>query len=178
MIVKCAYCNKEVEKFLSHVNRALKSGNNIYCDRKCSGLGRRLNLSIKQKKEIKRIYDIEYRKNNAEIIKIKQREYNSSPSGRAMQKRHRLKTNDYRKEYISTPKYREWKKNYDKIFRAKQQYGEFFEAELILRDIENEIDNREVKQQLNLHNKSIKRKREYERTNSSKLEGCTLGNLK
>jgi hypothetical protein len=178
MIVKCDYCGSDVEKHAGHVNRAKKMSNKLYCNMTCAGLGKRCNRTNEEKKEIKRLYDLEYRTKNHERIKQRQQKYNSSPAGRDMQKRQREKREKEHLEYCQTPEYREWKRKYDREYQAKKTYGEFWEAFIFLRDIENEIDNREVKQQLNLNNKSQKRKRDYERFNSSKLEAGTLGNPK
>lgn len=75
MIIKCAYCGNENDFPTGKVNRARNNGLNIYCDRKCAGLGRRTNKTIQQKKEEKRIYDNAYRLRNSEKIKIKKSEY-------------------------------------------------------------------------------------------------------
>lgn len=176
IIVTCCYCHKDVEKHTGHVNRAAKMGNKLYCSRECFGLDRRSKLTIEEKKLNKRLYDLEYMKKNKDLILEKIRLYNSSPAGRAMQKRNREKFKQSHLEYCRTTEYRKWKKQYDREFRAKNNYGEFWESFIHLQDIEEDIDNREVKLQLCLTNKNQKRKRNYERINSSKLERCPLGN--
>src|SRR5579862_2812247 len=60
----CAYCGKKAEKEPSAVNRARKAGLNLYCNRRCSGFGRRLGKTKAQLKEEKRLYDIDYRNKN------------------------------------------------------------------------------------------------------------------
>lgn len=178
MIVKCDYCGKDVEKKICHVNRARKLGKKLFCNRTCFGLNKRHNRTDAESKEIKRLYDLEYRDKNESRLKIVRKEWFAKDYAKNPEKYRLRRIAKYKKhlEYLSAPEYKEWKKNYDKVFRAKKQYGEFWEAELILRDIENEIDNREVKLQLGLINKTQKRKRKYERLNSSKLEKCPLGN--
>jgi len=178
MIIKCEYCGKEIEKNIGHVNRARKLGMRLFCGQKCFGLFHRSNLTNEQKKEIKRLYDIEYRKKNREIIKERGKKYNESPAGRAMQKRSRKKFKKLHLEYCRTPEYRKWKSEYDRKHRAKKFYGEFWESAILLNQIEDMIPNREVKQQLQLNNKSLKRKRNYEKLNSEELERSTLGNPK
>lgn len=90
-------------------------------------------------KEKKRLYDIEYRRNNKEIIKAKKRAYNSSPAGRAMQKRHRIKFKEYHNNYCMQPEYRKNKKEYDKKYRAQKKYGEFWECALLIDEIDSEV---------------------------------------
>lgn len=41
MKYRCAHCGKEADKPAGEVNRARERGLKLYCDRKCSGLGRR-----------------------------------------------------------------------------------------------------------------------------------------
>src|SRR5438046_492055 len=65
MKYRCAHCGKEADKPADHVNRAREAGLNLYCNRRCSGLGRRKPRKTKaQKREEKRLYDIQYRKNS------------------------------------------------------------------------------------------------------------------
>lgn len=80
MKCRCAYCRKWTDKSAGHVNRARAAGLNLYCDRRCSGLGRRDGKTKEQKKEEKRLYDIEYRK--------------TSPTLRARRRAFHLRTYD------------------------------------------------------------------------------------
>ncbi|WP_299116869.1 hypothetical protein [uncultured Winogradskyella sp.] len=124
MIVKCSYCNKDIEKQTGHVNRAIKNGNNIYCNRKCSGLGRRNGKSKEQLKEEKRLYDKKYRENNLEKLKAKKKAYYDA-NAKEIYKRNRVKKdNDEARakhaEYCRRPDQREK----EKINRYKRVYGE------------------------------------------------------
>ena len=73
--IKCAYCGSEVYKKTGAVNRAIKIGKPLYCNKICAGLGRRKNISVEEKKKLKAEYDREYRKNNREQIKERKAEY-------------------------------------------------------------------------------------------------------
>lgn len=64
MKVVCAHCRKTTSKPAGHVNRAREAGLNIYCNRRCSGLGRRSGKTKAQKVAEKRAYDADYRKKN------------------------------------------------------------------------------------------------------------------
>lgn len=175
---RCPYCGDKLNKSFSEINRAVKAGLNLYCNRTCSGAAKRLNKSEQQKKEEKSEYDKQFRIKNKEKIKTQKEEYCKTTEGRAMQKRSRDKRKDYHAEYIKTPEYRAWKKEYDKIHRAKKYYGELWESAILLHQIEQLIPNREVKQELELINKSQKRKRDYEKIKRTKFKGYSLGNLK
>lgn len=93
-------------------------------------------LSLKEKK---RLYDIEYRRINKKLIAEKKRTFNSSPAGRAMQKRHRIKFKKYHLKYCQTPEYKTYKSKYDQIHRAKLKYGEFWECMILVEAITEEI---------------------------------------
>lgn len=164
MIVVCKYCSNKIEKSNGAVNRANKVGLNIFCNRTCVGLYRRKNKTEAEKKEHKRLYDIGYRDKNNSKLKAKKAAYNKSESGRATQKRSRDKQKQYHLEYCQTEEYKKWKKDYDKKHRAKKCYGEFWESSILLMEIERQIPNFEVKQQLQLINKSQKRRRDYEKS--------------
>ena len=87
--------------------------------------------------------------------------YNESPAGRAMQKRNREKFKQNHLEYCRTPEYKLYKKQYDKVRVAKQNYGEFFEASIVLNQLDLLIlpEKKEAKIQKGTYNKSQKRKR-------------------
>jgi hypothetical protein len=67
----CDHCGKTAYKEAAHINRSRKQGNNLYCDRECSRLGRRKNRTDEEKKQLKAEYDQRYRKENKEMLKQK-----------------------------------------------------------------------------------------------------------
>lgn len=172
--MNCAYCGEQITKKIH------KGCKNAYCNRECSGLGRRNNKTEQQKKEEKRLYDIEYRNKNIESIKEKNKTYFKKHYEANPEKYRQKRKDNYKRhlEYLNTPEYKAYKKEYDKKYRAKKQYGEFWESAIILQDIELQIDNREVKQQLNLINKSQKRKRNYEQIKRKEFKRSLVGNIK
>jgi hypothetical protein len=178
MIIKCTHCGKKVDKRSGHVNRANKLGARLFCNRTCYGLDKRHNRSLDEQKEVKRIYDLEYCKNNYIKRKSQQKEWFDQDYAKHPEKYKERRKAKYEAhlKYLSTDKYKAKKKKYDREFRAKKKYGEFWESFIHLQDIDKFIDNREVKLQLCLTNKNQKRKRNYERINSSKLERSPLGN--
>lgn len=171
--MNCHYCGK-------HINKKIHKGcKYAYCNRVCSGLALRLNKTKEQKKEEKRLYDIERRKIKGDEIRAKKREYFKKDYAKNPEKYKEIRRKKYKKhlEYLSTPEYKAYKKEYDKKYRAKINYGEYWESGLLLQKIELQIDNREVKQQLNLINKSQKRKRNYEKTKCTEFERNFMGNI-
>ena len=182
MKVPCAYCGKEGHQHPSSINRAKREGLNLYCDRKCAGLGRRSNKTKEQLKEEKRIYDKSYRAKNLEKIKADkkiyfQKDYAQNPEKyKAIRKAKQASHN----EYCRTPEYKAWKKEYDLKHRAKRGFGEFWESALILRAIDDEMneenDMRAVRAHSGRYNKSQIRKRKYYGANSEKLKNSPLGN--
>lgn len=157
--MKCAHCGLELNKSNGAINRAKKDNRLLFCNRTCFGLSKRLNKSKDQIKEEKRLYDIQYRNKNSELIKVKNAAFAKTEAGRAMQKRNRNKRKEQHLAYCSTPEYRACKKEYDKKHRAKKLYGELWESSLILNEIINQIDTKELRFDKGLYNKSQKRKR-------------------
>ena len=71
-------------------------------------------MSPEEKKEAKRLYDIEYRKKNADKIKKRNPE---------KYREQRKKRYPKHLEYLNTPEYKAYKKEYDFKFRFIQKYG-------------------------------------------------------
>jgi hypothetical protein len=161
MIINCNYCNKQVEKSISHINRASKLNAKLFCSKECSSLNRRKNQTVEEKKKLKAEYDKKYREKNSEILKIKKHNYyvnTYNPELAALERK-----NKYSKhlEYLRQPKYKQYKKEYDVKYNAKKNYNEFWESFILIKKIENEYDQQEIRQVNNLHNKAQKRKRKW-----------------
>jgi hypothetical protein len=112
---------------------------------------------------------MEFRRKNREILKIKKKEYfqkTYDPEKAAIERKANLPRHV---EYCRQPKYRKYKKGYDAKHRAKNDYGEFWEAFLALREIEREVRKRmswyEIEKQNGTLNKHQQRRRDYERLN-------------
>jgi len=178
-VINCAHCGEESEKPASAVNLAKREGNPIYCNRACAGLGRRKNETEEQKTEKKRLYDMAYRKNNRAMLKVKkaewfQRDYDPVKAAIERKKRAHLHA-----AYCRTPEYRAWKKRYDRTYRAKKDYGDLWEIQILTMEIQDEVESRMDKQTIRVetgvYNKSQRRKA-HEKSNSKKLEVSTMGN--
>ena len=174
MRFNCAHCRKSVDRPAGHVNRSRAKGLRLFCGRRCSGLAKRQHKTKAQKKEEKRLYDIEYRAKNVEMLKEKHRAYHKRTYDPVKAAAHRKTRMLYHVEYCRRPEYRQWKKGYDKKYRAKKLYGAFDEAFLLTMDLTNEIKgrmtNHEVKYQNGGTNKAQRRKREGRQEERSRNE--------
>lgn len=170
-LILCIVCNKSKEKENGAITRAKKNGINIYCGRLCADIGRRSSKTKEQKRVEKAKYDQGYRVDNKEILRKKKSDFCKTKKGREMQKRARQKGKDYRAEYIKSDNYVAWKKKYDRKYRAKKDYGEFWECQVLSLEIAEEVEKTTSDYEIRLINqtlnKSQKRKREHERLNSN-----------
>lgn len=167
MIIVCPQCKKEAEKQTGHVNRARKIGAPCYCSKLCSSIARR--LPVEEKKRIKAEYDKKYRAANLDKKKKQaaiyfKKDYAANPD---KYKQWRQKRKHKHAEYCRRPEYKKWKSQYDEKYRAKKVYGEFDECFLLIKAIEKEYNQQEVRQINNLHNKSQKRKRSWNQKRNS-----------
>lgn len=172
----CAWCGRPHGKEISAINRAKRIGAPLYCNRKCAGFGRRSNKSKSQKVEEKRLYDAAYRKRNLALLKAKkaayfQRTYNPKKAAIERKKRMHLHV-----EYCRQPHYRAYKHDYDRVYLAKRRFGAYWEAALLVRQIDEEVQSRMSKYEIGLAhgtiNKALKRRREYEAQRSTTLIRC------
>jgi len=181
--VKCAHCGKTSDKPTSAVNRARKNGRPLYCNKRCAGLARCKHKTKAQKKEEKRLYDIEYRAKNRTKLKAKKAAYfqrTYDPKKAAVERKKRM---SHHVEYCRRPEYRAWKKSYDRQYRAKKEYGDFWECHILAMEIRNEALSRASDYEIRLANetlnKATRRKRNYEavRTHREEPQVGPLGNL-
>ena len=74
-------------------------------------------------------------------------------------------------EYCRQPEYRVWKKEYDKHHLARKQYGDFGEAVIALRELEQEVTDRIERTDIyaanGTLNKKQTRRRDYDRAYSN-----------
>lgn len=166
MKIICAHCGKPSDKLAGAVNRAKRAGLRLFCDRVCAGLGRRHGLSKAALIERKRLYDAGYREKNRGLLKVKKHAHFKAtydPAKAAIERKARMHLHV---EYCNRPEYKAWKREYDRTYRAKADFGPFWEAALVLLDIENEVSSRMSRYEIyaanGLLNKSKQRKRAYE----------------
>jgi len=141
MIITCSNCGVKKDRPTGDVNRAKKEGRKLYCSRKCSGIANRSHKSKEQLIEEKRIYDAQYRQR--EGFKEKARANwakNYDPVKAAVYRKKRMHKHI---AYCRTPEYKKWKSDYDKKYRAKKQFGNYYESALLLIQINTEIRKKE-----------------------------------
>jgi hypothetical protein len=161
----CAYCGREADKPTGAVNRSRAIGAPLYCNKRCAGLGRRKHKTKAQKVAEKRLYDMEYRRINADRMKANHRAYHLrtyDPVKAAVERKKRMPRHV---EYCRRPTYKAWKREYDRRHRAKE-YGPFAEVHMLLVDLQHEIASRMSGHDRRLanetYNKRLRRKREHE----------------
>lgn len=179
MKCKCHYCGKQIEISIGQYNyRVLKHGLNVYCDRKCAGLGRRVNRTKEEQDLIQYFYwtfrqlsdPDRFKKQRAEYFK---KDYAAKPEKYRKERQRRMKDHV---EYCRQPKYREKKKVYDEQRVAKANYGEYWEAAIALHKLADIVDNRRAKQEQKTINKTQNRKRYANKnTKRKELESCVMG---
>jgi len=156
---KCFTCGRDVE-------RKARTGLKLFCGRVCFGLSRRKEKTAAQKKEEKRLYDARYRMLNLTLLKSKKAAYFQATYDPEKARIERKKKMPNHVEYCRRPEYRAWKSKYDSAYRAKKDYGPFWEAGMLLIELNNEVDQRATKEELALAkgtvNKALTRRREYE----------------
>jgi hypothetical protein len=169
MRVTCHHCGATADFPTGHVNRSRAQGLNIYCSRKCSGLGRRKGKTKAQRVAEKRAYDEHYRATNRAILKAKKAAYFQRTYDPVKAAEHRKTRIPYHVEYCRTPAYRAKKTAYDKKRYAKQ-FGPFADCHTLLMDLETEIASRMTKYEIMLANgtlnKALNRRRQHESLSS------------
>jgi len=166
----CYWCGEKSLKATGHANISLALGGKIHCSRKCGGLSRR--TTDADKKEKKRLYDLQYRKDNFEKIRKRHQDYFKKDYAANPEKYRAIRKAKAQEhlEYCRTPEYRAWKREYDQKHVAKRDHGEFWESALLIKQIENQYNNTAVKQEKGLLNKSAKRQDQYDKNTKDKYK--------
>jgi hypothetical protein len=167
MRIVCAWCGKRSEKPAGAVNRARNAGAPLYCNRICAGLGRRWPpKTAAQKREEKRLYDLEYRATSP-TLKARRHEHHLrtyDPAAAAVKRKARMPWHvAYLRRRMADPEYAAERKEYWRKRDAERNYGPAAEAFLALRDLEHEIKERanayEIRQASGTGNKRQNRQR-------------------
>lgn len=169
---RCAHCGAKTAKPAGAVNRARAIGAPLYCNKKCAGLGRRKHKTKAQRVAEKAAYDREYRAKNLDRLKAEKRAYFQRTYDPVAAAAYRKKRMPRHVEYCRRPEYRKWKSGYDRRYRARE-FGPFADCYLLLLDIDREVNSRmsdyDVRCANGTINKRLKRKREYEQSQTSRL---------
>lgn len=175
----CPQCSCEFTAPPSAVNRAARNGAPKYCGRVCAGLGRRKEKTLDQKRLEKFEYDKARRENLRDRLKAEKAIYYQRTKDPVKQAAIRKKRMPKHIEYCRRPEYVAWKHEYDKVYLAKKEHGEFWESAILALEIRRKClelaDDTEIRRQKGTLNKKQQRKRDYDRTNSNKSEIGSLG---
>lgn len=114
-IVRCKFCRKPISRPAGEVNRALRNGSPIYCDRRCFGLSRRVQRSKAERVAAKAAYDREYRARHGAKLRRKKRAYyhRTFDPVKAKAWRSTPERRAYHRAYCQRPEYRAKKHAYD-----------------------------------------------------------------
>lgn len=156
--IKCAWCGKRAKLATSAVNRARRIRAPLYCNRACAGLSRRRHKTKAQRVEEKRLYDAEYRKRNAAMLRAKKAAYFQQTYDPKRARIERKKRAHLHVEYCRQPEYRVWKQKYDRRYRANKFYGPFADAFLLTRDLNHEIHERMTDYEIRLQNQTLNKR--------------------
>lgn len=155
--LKCNACRKKFQVELGQWNyRRAK-----YCSRPCSHEGRRFHRTDAEKKEIKRLYDIEFRRKNRERLKAEKAEYfkkvyAANPEKFQIERKKRKKAHkEYLKTYCARPEWKTHKKSYDQEFRAKKLFGPLWESAILTIELNNEVKRRMSNYEIRLKNGTL-----------------------
>lgn len=163
---KCAWCGK---RCVVHTRTR-----GTYCGRKHFGLARRKNRTIWEKKEIKRLYDIDFRRKNRARLKREKAAYHARVHKRVAAKMKKVRqTPEYKRrmrayleKYWDHPVRLETKADYDRRWRARRDYGKLWELKyltvLINKEVKARMTNYELRLQNGTLNKAMNRGRNGE----------------
>lgn len=146
----CAQCTKEFEADSGRINRAKKERAPLYCDRTCAGLARRLKNppTLAERKAAKSTYDRAYRERNAAQRKRQKAAYYQRTRDPKKEAERRAKRMHLHVAYCQRPEYKAYKRDYDKRYRAKQEFGAFAEAALLLGELEQQLEQRATRYEI------------------------------
>jgi len=184
--VLCAWCGVTFQKRVGCHNRSVKRGMPEHCGMECSGLGRRtpahLRLTPEEAKAAKAEYDRERRQGAARAQILAQKRAHHHANKERINRRVREKRasdpdlrDRHRKCQMRTTETRRWKvhkKAYDRVWRAKRDCGDFWEAQVALLEIDEAVAEVATKHELSVmrdnYNLKQERRREWERNKPEK----------
>lgn len=135
----CGSCGATVRQPQGAINRAIRQGKPLYCDRACAGRARQVSQSHKKRRKAE--YDARRRAEKATEISAQKRAYYQRTRDPERERERRRANMSRHVEYCRRPEYKAAKAEYDRERRAKD-YGPYGDAYLLLVDLEREIRSR------------------------------------
>lgn len=170
-LIVCPVCGAEALIENSAIGRARRIVAPLYCGRVCAGIARRdpSPRTEAQRKADKAAYDREYRVRDVAAMKAAKAEYHRRTYNAALEAEKRRLKMPRHVEYCRQPEYKAWKKEYDKRYRAQQDYGEYWEASIVCNEIATEVLTRTSRYEIGLERgtlgKTQQRRRDYDGRN-------------
>jgi hypothetical protein len=112
---------------------------------------KKLDLTDAERKEKKRLYDLEYRAKNLAAIKAKKAAAYALNPNREKEREYRKKNMNKHVEYCRSPEYKAYKAEYDRKKRF-EEYGPFAEAAMVLESLEKEISTQASRYEIYIAN--------------------------
>jgi hypothetical protein len=176
----CARCGKTADRPTGHVNRSRAAGMKLFCSRRCFGIARRKGKTKAQRREEKRLYDINYRATSP-TLKARRRAFHLRTYDPVKAAKVRKKQMPRHVEYCRQPWYKKWKSEYDARHRAKE-FGAFAEAYRLTVELNKEIKRRITNEDLEAskyqdrrRNKKQSRQREAGQEQRPNRHSASLG---
>ena len=135
----CGSCGAVVRQSQGSINRALREGKPLYCDRACAGKARQVSAGFKKRRKAQ--YDARRRIELAAEISAQKRDYYQRTRNPEKERERRRVNMARHVEYCRQPEYKARKSDYDRERRA-EEYGPYGDAYLLLLDLEREIRSR------------------------------------
>lgn len=141
--IKCKFCGNDFQRALATV----KLHGAKFCSRRCSGQARVVPMTESERKAAKSEYDAR-RRNGPERARILAEKRGDYYKNRERYRRYwakKRKQPGYKKmmrDYLAgywTPELKALKKDYDRKFRAKRQFGPFWESHYLIQLINDEV---------------------------------------
>jgi hypothetical protein len=168
--VRCSYCGDPIKRERGHVTRSSQLGLRQFCGRRCFGLDRRKGKTKAQKVAEKRLYDMAYRGKNRAMLKAKKRAYferTYDPSKAAVERKKRMHLHV---AYCRQPRYKAWKREYDRKYRARE-YGPFAEAYMLAVNLNREVKSRASNYEIRIQNQTLNKRQARSRSASQPQRG-------
>ena len=165
--IKCETCGRKKKVPIGQWN-AMRTR---FCSRECGWESRRLHRTVAEKKYLKRLYDIEFRKKNRKRLLAEKRAYHAKVRDRVSKRMkairktaaYKRRMRAYLKDYWKRPGLKDQKRDYDRKFRAKKKFGPLWESHylmvLINEEVKRRMSNYEIRLQNNTLNKAMNRGR-------------------